>query len=517
MSNSQHKRIVLIGCTGNSLRLSQNSWIISCVQIGHGKGTFGNFLYNLGQTSPDQPALPFGESARLKPDTQDPYSLLLPIQNSPNASEERKKKKFHILDTPGLNDIGREKDLEHMISVLRMIAEKFQAVNQLVLVYRFRTRVDAAVGPALRYYRDLFAPLFRQQNVMLVLTHVSSDDYELYMEKNTWDEHVQTHLNQCNELLQLNEPQWNCPIVRCYFVNSKWSSNKIQKLLKGIAAGAEFEPTDLLYRSYLMREQIIDYISQASEVFLDTHLIPLPPNLENERVNALNVIDRRMSELFKAVRVEDEARSKKLQEVQQLHTDVTKLQEYIDISTEKVNMLSAILRTPSKYCSGDDWIRFFSAGVYSIDAPCNSKSECGGCECRFKYESHNASHSSGYPRIVDRTWSVKINPDFFCFSKKEQRYWYYRFWLEHNGNQHNAAAIAKERKEIEENKNRKKEISTREQQATQDVNNSNAKSAEHNKNLSKFREDKSCLERTHFKISDITAVLHCMEDNIKRN
>jgi hypothetical protein len=257
---------------------------------GHGKGALGNFLYNLGQLGPDGNPPVFGESEDNDPHTQDPYCHRLEIQNSPNASDVRKTMFFNILDTPGLIDNGREKDLNHMIHVLKMIGKEFRSVHSLVLAYRFKSRMDAAVKPALLYYRDLFAPLFRAHNVILVFTYVSSDDYERKMENGTWYATLKCQLDGFNEALELNTTAWNCPIDQCFFVNSKWAPRKIEKLLQNITTDGQFDEYDLLYRSYLMREIILNHICEAPEITLDAYLVPLPMILETERMSALRVI-----------------------------------------------------------------------------------------------------------------------------------------------------------------------------------------------------------------------------------
>jgi hypothetical protein len=451
----------------------------------------------------------------LNPDTQDPYARYLEIQNSPNASNARKTKRFHILDTPGLNDIGRGKDLQHMIRVLRMISTQYRGVHSLVLVYRFKTRVDAAIGPALCYYRDLFCPLFKAQNVILVLTHVSSDDYELGLFQKTWDAAVQTHLDECNELLELNTPAWNCPINRCFFVNSKWTPPRIDKLLRQIMAKEKIDETDLLYRSYLMREQILDYISEAPEVILDTHLVPLPPALETERISALSVIDGRIKELLKAVRIEDELRANQLTYLEKLRTDFTGVNVKIEHAKAEIKTLSATQKTPSKCVAGDDWIKIFNAGMYSVDAACDSTSPCGGCQYTFKCETHNASHPSDHPITQGRTWTVRVNPNWVNITHKENRYWFYRFWLEYEGTNHNARQIERERRVLSELAAEKMPLSESLKQTEDALKSGEAKAVEHNTNLMNLNKDKDSLLPTRFKISNVEAVLKCIEKNME--
>ncbi|CAF4461653.1 unnamed protein product [Rotaria socialis] len=320
----KEKRVVLIGCTG------------------HGKGTLGNYLYNLGHPGSDGLSPIFDESAKLDPHTQDPYCHLLEIKNSPNASDARKRMSCNILDAPGLNDFGREKDLNHMIHVLEMISKQFHSIHALVLVYRFNTRIDATIEPALRYYRDLFAPLFRAHNVILVLTQVPSNDYELQMHNGSWESTIENHLDGCNKALELNESSWNCPIDqrRCFFVNSKWITQQIDELLEKIIKNEKLKD-DLLYRSYLMREMILDYISEATEITLDSHLMSFPKALETERMSALRIIDGRIQELLNAVFIENEHRAMYLKDLDRLHTELTDIKTRIEQCKDDVKRLSA--------------------------------------------------------------------------------------------------------------------------------------------------------------------------------
>jgi hypothetical protein len=476
---------------------------------GHGKGALGNFLYNLGQPRPDGRPPIFGESAKPEPDTQNPYCHVLSIENSPNASDVRKAMSFKILDTPGLNDIGGEKDLNHMINVLDMIGEQFHSLHSLVLVYRFMARMDAAIMSALRYYRDLFAPLFRAHNVILVLTGVSSDDYERHMQEGTWDSTVQSYLDSCNSVLELRMPGWNCPIDRCVFVNSKWRSGKITELLKNIPTKIKFENDELLYRSYCMREIILDHISTASEITLDTHLIPLPYPLETERVHALRVIDGRIQELLTTVAIENKLRATHLEQIDTLRTELTNIQTIIEQCVEEITRLSDTQKTPPTYIFGDDWIKFRKEGVYTTSTPCNKNSLCGGCGCDFKFEVHNASRTE-YSRINDH-YMVKVKPDFINIRVKDGSHWFYRFHLEYSGEKHNANTIRAQRK-YKENHAKKHSKYTQDlldkERALMGCEN---QLASHRSNLENLSADKDLLLPKVFKIEGICNVLACMK------
>jgi hypothetical protein len=482
---------------------------------GHGKGTLGNFLFNLRMPKEDGSLL-FEESENLDPHTQEPYYHNREIENSPNAPDDRKSKRFIILDTPGLNDVGREKDLRHMIAILEMIKTQFQSVNMLVLVYRLKARADAATGPALRYYRDLFAPLFQAQKVILVLTFASSEDYEMGVDE-TWDSTIQEHLDACNRMLELEKPEWNCRIVNHYFVNSKWAPRKIDELLRKIAAKEEFDKNDLLYRSYLMREQILNYISEACEIPLETYRVSLPPTLETERVGVLTVIDGRIQELLKAVLVEDEYRGDKLKQMEQLRRDLTDERNNTEKCKTEIHRLSAVQKTRSEHTSGDDWIKFRSAGMYSVQAPCDPHSPCGGCIMNYKYENHNAMHSPHSPKTDGRTWKVKVNPDFINILKKENRYWFYRFWLEYDGKTHNRTAIEREQELLKGFEEKCRCYEQRLDTTDKELKDAEKKLAEHQSNLNKLMDDRSLLQPIEFNISEISDVLHCMEKNNKLN
>lgn len=422
--------------------------------------------------------------------------------------------KYSFVDTPGLNEIGREADLKHMMAVIRMIRAQLRFVHSLVLVYRFKSRMDAATKPSLCYYRDLFAPLFRAGNVILVLTHVSSEDYEIGLENNTFDNEVAEHLTTINEILELNTPAWNCPIVMYYFLNSKWSTSRIQEFLKLINSKKEPSTNDLLWRSYLMREKILDYIAKAPAVVFYTHLISLPPMLEIERKNALAVINGRIKELLETVRIENNTRANQLREQEDLRTQIALENNKITQCDHEINELSATQKTPSKYVAGDDWIRLVNAGTYTLDTPCGEKDPCGGCQCKYRFEAHNATQSPETPKPVGGTWKITVNPNWINITRRENRYWFYRFWLEYEGTRHYAKKIQTQTGLLLTMQNTAnalqgkldastKELATHEQQLTK-----------HNENLKKLNDDKDILLQTKFHIDDIQEILDSIETHL---
>ena len=297
-----------------------------------------------------------------------------------------------------------------------------------------------------------------------------------------------------------------------YFVNSKWANGRIEKLLQKIDTKKDFEKTDLLYRSYLMREQILNYIAEAHEVTLNTHLISLPPGLETERKNALIVINGRISQLLETVQTENALRAQQLTVLEQLRTQLTEKRSEIEQWNVYIARLKVIQKTPAKYVAGDDMFKLTSAGIYTVDAPCGQNSSGHSCDCRYKYEAHNASHPSNYPEIENRTWKVKVNPDTFNFTKKEDRYWYYRFWLEYDGTSHYKDLIA-EKEQIVFNLNVRMKVLEQKLQVTDAAaKTGEAKLAEHNANLTKLNRDKDILLAAQFPLEKVNDVLSCMQE-----
>ena len=100
---------------------------------------------------------------------------------------------------------------------------------------------------------------------------------------------------------------------------------QVEKFLKNIGEDAECETTDLLWRSYLMREQILNHIAQSTAL--------------------------------ETVGVESDLSATQLIRVELLRTEIIGIQNTISHCMPQIPQLSATERTRSTYVSGDDRIR----------------------------------------------------------------------------------------------------------------------------------------------------------------
>jgi hypothetical protein len=330
------------------------------------------------------------------------------------------------------------------------------------------------------------------------------------MENGTWDATLKCQLDGFNEALELNTTAWNCPIDQCFFVNSKWAPRKIEKLLQNITTDGQFDEYDLLYRSYLMREIILNHICEVPEITLDAYLVPLPMILETERMSALRVIESRIQELLKTVDIENKLSASHLREIDRLHTEIADIKNSIEWFENEIRKMSAIQKTPSLCIHGDDWFRLFPKGDYSINAPCDNNSPCGGCECRLEKQQHNASDSKELPTNGNTYW-IHIKPDMLNFRKKEDHYWFCRFWLEYSGEKHNAKKIQEHLRVQDKYKAKQRRYTLELQRKMKELDGCEKELIAHSSNLESLTSYKGVLRPKLFNIEDIHGVLASMQ------
>lgn len=131
---------------------------------GMGKSTFGNFL-----TDPvESPKQTFAVSTANMPKTQE-------VQISEKKVDfEGTLMPLTIIDTPGLNEDGKEKDFSHMIQLVKKLIEVGK-IHACILVIKFSASIDAQYKATLQYYSKLLPGLF-DNNVIIVMTGFATDE-----------------------------------------------------------------------------------------------------------------------------------------------------------------------------------------------------------------------------------------------------------------------------------------------------------------------------------------------------
>ena len=160
---------------------------------GAGKSSLGNYLHDLGQNKRVfEPA----EDGCKASKTQHTSHSVICIKNSYSCNGTQ----FAFIDTPGLNE-STDKDITHMQELLSEV-QALKYVNVLVLVIPYNFKLDIQLVQTMKFYRELFMPLFVAGNVCIVLTHMSEDDLD--REQADSETNVkQNHLKCCNEALGL--------------------------------------------------------------------------------------------------------------------------------------------------------------------------------------------------------------------------------------------------------------------------------------------------------------------------
>ena len=131
---------------------------------GMGKSTFGNFLADPVESPKETFAVPTANM----PKTQE-------VQIFKNKVDfEGTLMQVTIIDTPGLNEDGKEKDFSHMIQLVKKLNEVGQ-IHACILVIKFNAKIDAQYKATMQYYSKLLPGLF-DNNVIIVMTDFATDD-----------------------------------------------------------------------------------------------------------------------------------------------------------------------------------------------------------------------------------------------------------------------------------------------------------------------------------------------------
>ena len=135
---------------------------------GNGKSTLGNFLID-----PDDDHI-FGTQ------TFPTSKSNVPETKSVNtATFQHEEQTFTVIDTPGLNENDWQEDFSHMIDIVEKL-RTVESVRACIFCVKFESRIDAQYKATIEYYSKLLPTLF-EGNVVIVMTHFSTDDRSVKM------------------------------------------------------------------------------------------------------------------------------------------------------------------------------------------------------------------------------------------------------------------------------------------------------------------------------------------------
>jgi hypothetical protein len=99
----------------------------------------------------------------------------------------------------------------------------------------------------------------------------------------------------------------------------------------------------------------------------------------------------------------------------------------------------------------------------------------------------------------------------FNFRKKEDHYWFYRFWLEYSGEKHNATLIQNHLREQDEYKAKQRTYTLELQRKMKELDGCKNELIAHRSNLESLTSYKGMLRPKLFNIEDIPGVLASMQ------
>jgi len=255
----------------------KNVYVIG--SMGSGKSTLLNYLCNLNKFE----LFKTGRTAG---------SVTKKVQIEPLYVYDQKQKdkcicKIMFHDTPGLNEVNSEEDIQHMWSVLEKFSE--EEYQTCLILCLEKNRIDSQTLLTLDYYSKLFKKLFLIGNVIILKTHLTEDDYIELIEEKSFEKYKEEFLKDLKIKLPI------CENINFFeLINSKLLDIKRHTYLdffNMIENNIIPKISDCYIHSFYVRQSIINYIVKCVSDKMDNDF-PLPPMIELKRISELDALDR---------------------------------------------------------------------------------------------------------------------------------------------------------------------------------------------------------------------------------
>ena len=270
-----------------------------------------------------------------------------------------------IIDTPGLNESG-EKDLEHMIGVVRML-HKFEFVRSCIFVVKFKATIDAQYRKTIEFYSKQLPSLFRK-SCIIVMTNYATDPYS------------EIRREECN--INYNEIQENVrqEVRECSCTTSEPIVFPID------SRPAPRTPTyqDELDRSLHVRNAILSKIFSHTPLDVRDIKVAKSESMLQKHAQRINDCKNEISEHNMELKRANQTKAKSLDAIQLKEADVTAIDEEIVRLTEEledknsddiVTVAEWVIERPFK------WFKWQST-PFQMKPPCeidNVKRWTNGC------------------------------------------------------------------------------------------------------------------------------------------
>jgi hypothetical protein len=233
--------------------------------------------------------------------------------------------------------------LAGMVNDLRQISAVVICIN-----YSQRDDTYGSFGPTIKYYCDLFKPVFSRGNVILLITQVDADNYIDWVSDGEFTEALKEV--KLEKLKRVQETtQTEIPLVE--IINSKISKLKLENIQHSIKSG-KFK--DNIYTaSYFARERIIKFISSMEPVSMNSHLLPLPPKLESLRINNLNILNEQVNRLRYVGGIKSKETQLNIEKLKAYGVELNRLVDALRHETAKLDALKDKTMSQMQYFKGN--------------------------------------------------------------------------------------------------------------------------------------------------------------------
>lgn len=235
---------------------------------------------------------------------------------------------------------------------LTAFIQSLKHLSAAVLCVSFSFKADNMYLTAIPYYAKLLKPLFDAHKVFVALTHVNTNTYETEQENQTWDNLLQAKLAGVNDILKRN----NCPTIDIGLpFNTVYPPSLMNRLFKGQTVNNE-----LLMVSLESRRMLLNFVN-SSRVPMTNMKFLLPPDVNNKRLAAKNIWERKIEQTNNSVEIENSSRGHALKAKDEIIKQINEKFGKLNSLVESRKNLSGYLRTNPVFISGNEFINFTGA------------------------------------------------------------------------------------------------------------------------------------------------------------
>jgi len=376
--------------------------------------------------------------------------------------------KLYYIDTPGIND---QNDLENMIEVLK-VCRTF-AIAAVVIVTPYLTRADVEKLAVVKYYSELFQPVFENCNSVLIMNQVNKEHFEDLLEGGFHQLETEEERNlllqkmKQDEALKLTKLEARLEIRRIHFSDLIGHNIDVIEVLEPVISENDLaislqlldtsKPNakywnSLPCHSLTVRERLIQQFQQRRSVDMRLHNFALPPQFRAQQQSQTATLRSALFEKQKTLKDEQSAHASLLKTIDSLKDEMTKAETKVKVARNQIHQKSGRKQLQSKFKWGNSR---FNLGILSsllgldasptipnisfpIPPDLKTKKDLMKLACL----SHNASFRRNIAMENDSELVADFVPDWFSLRTRDSKddigltaahNWWLRVWIEFNG------------------------------------------------------------------------------------